>query len=70
MPDPKEIVSKVSTPRTWLRSALLDSETCEACRQKDLTPISSPNEDLSKICKSKDGCRCLPIFVSQGAIAR
>jgi len=70
MPDPKEIVSKVSTPKVWLRSALLDSETCEPCRQHDLTPIPNPQEDLSKICKSKDGCRCLPIFVIEGTIAR
>ena len=54
----------------WMRSALLDSHTCGPCEALDLTPIDGPDEDLSEACEGGDMCRCLPIAVLEGSIAR
>jgi hypothetical protein len=44
----------------WRRGSCLDEETCEACEKADGSIISGENEDLGKICKNPDGCRCIP----------
>lgn len=44
----------------WQRGSCLDEETCEACERADGSVISGEDEDLSKICTSPNGCRCIP----------